>query len=69
MKKIFNTIIIIVFAALNTFVIFEQLSWYHFGDMPTKVVLFRLIFVFLIFILILYLIAYSINKIKCKKTS
>lgn len=62
MKKIIIYLILIFISAINTFVIFELLSWYHFGDIPTKVVLFRLILVFLIFILIFTLITRFINK-------
>ena len=39
-----------------TFVLFEILSLYHFGDIPTKIVLFRLIFVFVMIELIIYYI-------------
>ena len=48
-----------------TFLTFEILSWYHFGDIPTKVVLLRLIIVFII----IELIIYSIYKLLKKKKS
>ena len=44
MKKSLIINIATVFVSLIvTFFIFENLSWYHFGDIPTKVVLIRLI--------------------------
>ncbi len=47
-KKILIFLFIIVLSVAFTFIIFEQLSWYHFGDNPTRVVLYRLILFFLI---------------------
>ena len=47
-KNILISIFIIILSLAFTFVLFEQLSWYHFGDIPTRVVLYRLILFFLI---------------------
>ena len=43
MKK--NTLILIdlLVCVFITFVFFEAMSWYHFGDIPTRIVLIRLI--------------------------
>ncbi len=43
MKKIAVILIDLLVCALITFLFFEKMSWYHFGDIPTKVVLIRLI--------------------------
>ena len=43
MKKIAVILIDLLVCALITFLFFEKMSWYHFGDIPTKVVIIRLI--------------------------
>ena len=43
MKKLFINIGSVLISLTITFFTFECLSWYHFGDIPTKVVLIRLI--------------------------
>lgn len=43
MKKCFMYIGAVVISLIMTFVVFEIMSLYHFGDIPTKVVLIRLI--------------------------
>ena len=43
MKKIFIVFSICLVTLVATFIIFENLSWYHFGHEPTPVVLGRLI--------------------------
>lgn len=43
MKKLGIVLITLVVVAIFTFVLFEAMSWYHFGDIPTRVVLVRLI--------------------------
>lgn len=43
MKKYFMYIGAIITSLIITFVVFELMSLYHFGDIPTKVVLIRLI--------------------------
>lgn len=48
MKKALITIGIVILSLLITFITFEALSWYHFGDIPTQVVLIRLIIFFII---------------------
>ena len=66
-KKILIFLFIIVLSLAFTFILFEQLSWYHFGDIPTKVVLYRLILFFLIlnvFILGIYWVIIRNRKIK-----
>ena len=47
MKKALYIIIPVVISLIITFVLFEALSWYHFGDIPTTRVLLRLIGFFL----------------------
>ncbi len=47
MKRTILIIIAILLSAVITFVFFEAMSWYHFGDTPTKTVLIRLIGFFL----------------------
>ncbi len=64
MKKFLTILIIIIVALLITFFTFEQMSWYHFGDFPTKVVLIRLIIFFIIVLTILLGIAFLIHKFK-----
>lgn len=57
----YKSILITSFISLIiTFILFEILSLYHFGNIPTMIVLFRLIFVFLIIEFIVYFI-YKIN--------
>ena len=66
-KKILIFVFIIVLSLAFTFILFEQLSWYHFGDIPTKVVLYRLILFFIIiniFILLIYWAIISNKKTK-----
>lgn len=43
MKKALIILLDAVVCALLTFVLFETMSWNHFGDIPTKTVLIRLI--------------------------
>lgn len=67
MKKLIPYFTIIIIAIFLTFMIFENLSWYHFGDFPTKVVFLRLI-IFFIFLTILLCVIYKIlKKIKTKE--
>lgn len=42
-KSLIINIATVLVSLIVTFFIFENLSWYHFGDIPTKVVLIRLI--------------------------
>lgn len=56
----FKTIVLsLILAIIVTLFTFESLSWYHFGDVPTKVVLFRLI----IFCFGMFVITYFVIKI------
>lgn len=48
MKKNILYFIAVIISLVITFTFFELMSWYHFGDIPTKVVLVRLIAFFLI---------------------
>ena len=66
MKKNILYFIAVVLSLLITFVFFELMSWYHFGDIPTKVVLVRLIVFFLFFAGLLISIVAFINKKKIK---
>ena len=43
MKKSILYVIGIIVSLIITFLLFESMSWYHFGDIPTKIVLIRLI--------------------------
>lgn len=60
MKKFVAYLGTIIISLIVTFVTFETLSWYHFGDIPTTVVSVRLIIFFCVieclFILTLLLI-------------
>ena len=66
MKKNILYFIAVVLSLLRTFVFFELMSWYHFGDIPTKVVLVRLIAFFLVVAGLLISIVALINKKKIK---
>lgn len=66
MKKNILYFIAVVLSLLITFVFFELMSWYHFGDIPTKVVLVRLIAFFLVVSGLLISIVAFINKKKIK---
>lgn len=66
MKKNILYFIAVVLSLLITFVFFELMSWYHFGDIPTKVVLVRLITFFLVVAGLLISIVAFINKKKIK---
>lgn len=66
MKKNILYFIAVVLSLLITFVFFELMSWYHFGDIPTKVVLVRLIAFFLVVAELLISIVAFINKKKIK---
>ena len=64
MKKNILYFIAVVLSLLITFVFFELMSWYHFGDIPTKVVLVRLIAFFLVVAGLLISIVAFIKKRK-----
>lgn len=64
MKKSIMYFIAVIVSILITFVFFESMSWYHFGDIPTKVVLVRLIAFFCIVTGMLISIVALINKKK-----
>ena len=66
MKKNILYFIAVVLSLLITFVFFELMSWSHFGDIPTKVVLVRLIAFFLVVAELLISIVAFINKKKIK---
>ena len=66
MKKNILYFIAVVLSLLITFVFFELMSWYHFGDITTKVVLVRLIAFFLVVAGLLISIVAFINKKKIK---
>lgn len=57
----FGTIII---SLIVTFVTFETLSWYHFGDIPTTVVSVRLIIFFCVIECLFILTLSLIRKFK-----
>ncbi len=53
MKRFLKITIILTLSLLITFITFDSLSWYNFGDIPTKVVAFRLILFFAVTAVIL----------------
>ena len=55
---------IVIFSLLITFIMFDSMSWYNFGDIPTKVVLIRLIIFFIIMVTLLTGILLFIKKLK-----
>jgi len=64
MKKFLIGVGIVVLSLLITFITFDSMSWYNFGDVPTKLVLIRLIIFFVIMIAILTGILLLVNKLK-----
>ena len=62
MKRIIMIISALLISAIITFVFFEAMSWYHFGDIPTKVVLIRLIAFFCVLSGILISVVALITK-------
>ena len=42
-KRLILIILSVILSLIITFVLFEALSWYHFGDVPTVRVVFRLL--------------------------
>lgn len=69
MKKVIVALGIVSLSLLITFVTFETMSWYHFGDMPTKIVLLRLVVFFVVMVAILTGIVLLVNKLKSKGNS
>lgn len=53
MKRFLKITIILTLSLIITFITFDSLSWYNFGDIPTKVVAFRLILFFAVTAVIL----------------
>lgn len=64
MKKVLSGLGICILSLIITFVTFELMSWYHFGDIPTKVVTLRLIVFFILVIALLTGIVILVNKKK-----
>lgn len=64
MKNITIKILLILLSLVITFTTFESLSWYHFCDIPTRVVRLRLVIFFIIVLIILIGIYNLINKLK-----
>ena len=65
MKKFVAYLGTIIISLIVTFVTFETLSWYHFGDIPTTVVSVRLI-IFFCAIVFLFIALFTLIK-KFKK--
>lgn len=61
MKKVVVYLGSIILSLIVTFVTFEALSWYHFGDIPTKIVAIRLIIFFCV-VECLFLAIFAIIK-------
>lgn len=53
MKKILIGLGIIIVSLLITFGVFYTMSWYSFSTFPTKVVLVRMIFLFIVIVIAL----------------
>lgn len=64
MKKVLSGLGICILSLIITFVTFKLMSWYHFGDIPTKVVALRLIVFFILVIALLTGIVILVNKKK-----
>lgn len=64
MKKHLVDLVICIVSLVITFVLFEALSWYHFGDMPTTKVLSRLIIFFILINFALTGVFILIKKLK-----
>ena len=69
MKKTLLVLVTLIISAIITFVLFEAMSWYHFGDIPTRVVLIRLIAFYLVLSgLGISIIAFILGKKEKKDT-
>ena len=66
MKKIIKYLSITIISAIITFITFYMLSWYHFGDIPTKVVTIRLIVFFVFINGVIHTLLYFIRQRKHK---
>lgn len=66
MKFLYGLLIIII-SCFITFLTFDSLSLYHFPDIPTKIVLIRLIIFFVVIVLLLTGITFIIIKNKNNK--
>lgn len=66
MKKVLKAIAFIVVALLITFIVFQNLSWYNFGDIPTKRVKLRLFIFFLLVLFTLICLSFIIKKLSFK---
>ena len=64
MKKFVTHLGTIIISLIVTFVTFETLSWYHFGDTPTTVVSVRLIIFFCVIECLFILTLSLIRKFK-----
>lgn len=62
MKNVVIGIICCILSLIITFVLFEMLSWYHFGDIPTKIVIIRFVIAFLFLSLLTNLLTFAILK-------
>lgn len=62
MKKVIIGLGIAIISLLITFGVFYTMSWYSFGTFPTKVVLIRMIFCFVLIVLLLTAITLLIKK-------
>lgn len=67
MKKFLIISGLILISLIITFVVFQNLSWYNFGDIPTKVVKLRLVIFFIFVLFILTSLYFIIKKIILKK--
>ncbi len=64
LKKTLIGFDIIIVSLLITFVLFYTMSWYSFSTFPTKLVLYRMIFVFILITALLIGITSLITKYK-----
>lgn len=67
MKKILIGLGIIIVSLIITFGVFYTMSWYSFSTLPTKVILYRMIFFFIAILILLIGIIMLIKKFKNRK--
>lgn len=62
MKKVGIIIACIILSAIITLGLFETMSWYHVGNIPTKIVILRMVTVFCSLSIVTNIIAFQIRK-------
>lgn len=64
MKKVVPYMLVAILSIIITFFLFEALSFYHFGDIPTTAVLVRLILFCVALFFLLSAIVYFFKRIR-----